>query len=541
MDSHCVGGLIRDVENGKIASRLDIYTVKSERFAHQIAFVDVETTGSSPDRGRITEVGIVTVDWPDPHPGPPRVERWHSLVNPGVAIPPEIRFLTGIDNQMVSQAPPFSALADQIEARLADAVFIAHHARFDYGFLKSEMARIGRRFHCRTLCTVRLSRALDPQRSPHTLDALIHRWRLPCPERHRALGDAQVLWQLLQAFEREYGINRLNEVARGLISRPNLPAHLNVRTLDEVPAAPGIYFFHGLNELPLYIGKSRNIRQRIASHFCVDYQSARGVRLASETRAISWTETAGEFSALLAESQAIGQRQPAHNRALRRQAGTCFVSFAPGSPQPVFTAAGPMPGGIAGGLLGPFASRAAARQQLIALGRQHRWCLRTMGLEKGHNDAPCFARQLGRCEGACVGAQTSAELARRIERDIAVLRLPRWPEQGQLLLLEQDPTRGRSAWHLFFRWCWLASGEDPAQLTDWLAANPPSADGAHGQCRIELSVLNLLVRTIGRAPILVTDPLPGLPVFDDDAHWTTHNQRASHLSWCWLACQPGRQ
>ena len=86
------------------------------------------------------------------------VEEWSSLVNPQCVIPPEIQSLTGITDDMVRDAPTFAELADEVFARLQDRLFVAHNARFDYGFIKNAFRRLGRPFTADVLCTVRLSR-----------------------------------------------------------------------------------------------------------------------------------------------------------------------------------------------------------------------------------------------------------------------------------------------------------------------------------------------------------------------------------------------
>ncbi len=91
-------------------------------------------------------------------------------------------------------APTFSAIAAEVEERIADCVFVAHNARFDHGFLKHAFARIGRPFSARPLCTVRLSRRLFPDAHGHGLDAMVARHGLAVTDRHRALGDARALW-----------------------------------------------------------------------------------------------------------------------------------------------------------------------------------------------------------------------------------------------------------------------------------------------------------------------------------------------------------
>ncbi len=158
--------------------------------SEKLLFVDLETTGTSALGDRITEIGIITVE-PGGH-----VERWSSLVNPGVDISSFIQRLTGIDNAMVRKAPAFSELAQEVEARLSDGLFIAHNVRFDYGFLHHAFFRTGHTFAPEALCTVKLSRRLYPAEKKHSLDTLITRHALVPNARHRALADADLLLQL---------------------------------------------------------------------------------------------------------------------------------------------------------------------------------------------------------------------------------------------------------------------------------------------------------------------------------------------------------
>lgn len=205
-------------------------------FAPKIAFVDVETTGTSPAAARITEVGVVLVapSGAEEASGERRVERWSTLVNPGVPIPPEIRLLTGITDAMLANAPRFAEIADELRARLDGAVFVAHQASFDYGFVRREFERVGVAFHATTLCTVRLSRRLFPDRAPHSLDAIIARLGLPATDRHRALGDAQALWEFVQALYRRFPGPVVEDAARRLMRHPGpasrLPADAPERT-----------------------------------------------------------------------------------------------------------------------------------------------------------------------------------------------------------------------------------------------------------------------------------------------------------------------
>src|SRR5439155_1544368 len=155
--------------------------------------------GTHPARDRVTEIAVLEVN------GFELAAEWSTLVNPETGIEPGIQALTGISNEMVAAAPRFAALAAELYERLDGRLLIAHNARFDYGFLRREFERAGLKYLSKTLCTVKLSRRLYPEHARHNLDSLIEHHGLACPARHRALADAEALWQFLQLAEREPG------------------------------------------------------------------------------------------------------------------------------------------------------------------------------------------------------------------------------------------------------------------------------------------------------------------------------------------------
>ena len=179
-----------------------------------LIFLDLETTGMTATHERITEIGLVEVANGE------FVGSWSQLVNPQKFIPPFIEALTGITNELVEDAPTFAQLAPALFERLEGKLLIAHNARFDYGFLKSEFERVGLSYHPRVLCTVRLSRKLFPEHRRHNLDSLIERHSLNCSARHRALGDAEVLWQFLQKIQVEVDAERVDAALQAQFGAP---------------------------------------------------------------------------------------------------------------------------------------------------------------------------------------------------------------------------------------------------------------------------------------------------------------------------------
>ena len=463
-------------------------------------FVDVETTGSSPARERVTEVGVVTVEtdgdaW--------RITEWSSLVNPGVPIPPEIQWLTGITNEMVRDAPRFAELADALYDRLSDAIFVAHNARFDYGFLKAEFARAGYDWRAATLCTVRLSRHLYPDRSPHSLDAIVARFGLEGEQRHRALGDARVLWRLLQRLLERHGVAELEAAVDRLLARPSTPPALPPQQLEEIPHAPGVYCFYGANAHPIYIGKSVDLKTRVLSHFANDHASGADLRLSQEVQRIEWEQTAGEIGALLREAELVKTRLPAHNIALRRKCNQVFVTL-DGQARPRFVPAA----GVALERLhehyGPFSSRAGARRYLQELAAEHGLCLKTMKLEgraqRAAADAPCFNHQIRRCQGACVGAEPLEVHALRLRELLEVRRVPAWPYAGAVALIERDAGGLREDLHVFDRWCWLGTVRGHEAAEQLAAAGPRSFDA---------DLYRIALKALGSANALAVVELAG--------------------------------
>ena len=176
------------------------------------AVVDVETTGMRATGGdRVTEIAVVILH------GSRREVVFESLVNPGRPIPRAICAITNITDEMVRHAPTFAEVADQVLAALAGRVFVAHNARFDWGFLSAEVRRArALALDGPRLCTVRLARKLVSEVRSCGLDNLSHHFGFENMARHRAAGDALVTAELLShllARAREKGIRTLQELA----------------------------------------------------------------------------------------------------------------------------------------------------------------------------------------------------------------------------------------------------------------------------------------------------------------------------------------
>ena len=462
-----------------------------ELFAPSLAFVDLETTGMRAAEDRITEVGIVRVD-ADAAGGAPRVHEWSTLVDPEMPIPPVIQALTGITDAMVAGAPTFAAIAAEVAERLADCVFIAHNARFDHGFLKHAFARAGRPFSARPLCTVRLSRRLFPEAGRPRPGCGGGAARARRHRRHRALGDARALWAFVEALYRELPAATIEDAVRRTLRVPSLPPQLPADSLERLPETPGVYLFYGENPLPIYVGKSVNLRERVGSHFTSDWRTESDLRLSQEIRRIEVEETAGELGALLREAVLVKSLLPAHNRALRRKEEAGVLALVDDGPPQFVPAAAIEPAELAGHF-GPFTSKRGARETLRALAAEHQLCWRRLGLEK-RAGGPCFQRQLRRCAGACVGAEDALAHDLRLSTALASMRDPavarrrpgadprsrnrrtrRRPRDAGLVLARHRTRRRRTRSD-----CWRRHRDPPSTSTSRACC---SSDGRKAPCR----------------------------------------------------------
>ena len=444
-------------------------------FAPSIAFIDLETTGTTPTGDRVTEIGIVRVEDGE------LAEEWSTLVNPGIPIPEEIQALTGITNAMVRDAPTFGDIRRDVHERLEGHVFVAHNARFDYGFIKNEFRRHEMPFTADVLCTVRLSRRMYPEAVGHGLDAIIARHGLEeavagdaqsRTGRHSALGDARVLWSFVQRLYREKEVPDIVAAVRRILKIPSLPPQLPVDVLEGLPEGPGVYRFYGVNDLPLYIGKSVNLRDRVRSHFSSDHRTANDIRISNEIRRVEVEETAGELGALLREARLVKDLLPLHNHKLRRKANTCFLRLRDLRSAPEIVKNKDVDWGELFGcagtevLYGPWTTRQHVKQVLERLAADHGLCWRQLGWEK--RGGPCFARQVKKCKGACIGEETPEQHNLRLATALLPFKVSGWPFAGRAVIRERHEDGRIEEAHVFDRWCHLGTARDEDGLAGLL-------------------------------------------------------------------------
>lgn len=156
------------------------------------SIIDIETTGNRYKFGKITEIAIYQ------HNGQRITGSYSTLINPEMDIPYFITELTGINNEMVKDAPKFYEVAKTIVEMTMGRTFVAHNVQFDYKFIREEFERLGYDFNRKTMCTVQLSRKLLPGHRSYSLGRLCSDLGITINGRHRAAGDALATVKLFE-------------------------------------------------------------------------------------------------------------------------------------------------------------------------------------------------------------------------------------------------------------------------------------------------------------------------------------------------------
>ncbi|HJU00929.1 MAG TPA: DEDD exonuclease domain-containing protein [Actinomycetes bacterium] len=365
----------------------------------EFVVLDLETTGGSPANDRITEVGAVKIR------GGELLGTFHTLVNPGVSIPPLISALTGITNGMVAGAEPIEVVLPCLVEFLGGAVLVAHNASFDRRFLQANLERHGyQRLANRVVCTARLARKLLPRDEiPNvrlaTLAAYLGATVAPC---HRALTDARATVDVFHSLlERagSFGVLALED----LIEFPSARAGASfkkVHLADRLPRCPGVYLFRDAAGRVLYVGKAKDLRTRVRSYFSGDGR-VKIADLLRELAAIDHQPCATELEASVREVRLIQHHRPRYNRRSRNPERYCYLKLT----RERFPRLSLVRRVQADGAryLGPFASSGQAELVKAAIedALPLRRCTTKLGPRGG--GSPCALLELGRCLGPCTG------------------------------------------------------------------------------------------------------------------------------------------
>ena len=362
--------------------------------------IDLETTGGSPTDDSITEIGAVK------YRGGERLGSFQSLVNPRRPIPSHIAHLTGIDNRLVSSEPPIEQVLPAFLEFFAGSVFVAHNARFDFGFLNASCdALVYPSLPGPPVCTARLARRVVWPDVPNVkLRTLADYFRTRARPTHRALDDAEACAEVLHGLldlGGRLGILSLGDLEEAVRARGR-PNFGKISLADHLPHAPGVYLFRGRDGHVLYVGKANDLRARVKSYFYGD-ERKKIANLLDEVRSVEGIRCHGELEALVVEARLIRRHEPKYNRRGKTWRRGAYLALDPSEAWPrvkIVRAAKPGDGRL---YLGPFASSVRARLAKEALEEVApiRRCTTSMRL--GTRFAPCALADMGRCVAPCDG------------------------------------------------------------------------------------------------------------------------------------------
>ncbi|MCR9182954.1 MAG: exonuclease domain-containing protein [Flavobacteriaceae bacterium] len=355
--------------------------------------LDIETTGGKYNEEGITEIAIFKFD------GVKIIDQFISLVNPEIPIQPFVVNLTGINNDMLRQAPKFYEVAKRIVEITQDSIIVAHNASFDYRILQTEFNRLGFEFERQTLCTVELSKKLLPDVKSYSLGKLVRELGIPMSDRHRASGDAKAtvtLFKLLLSKDSKKEI--LSSTIR-LAPKRQVDKKL-LRIIEKIPGETGVYYMHKEDGTIIYIGKSKNLKKRVIQHFTSDNRKSKKIQ--EDVHSVSFELTGSDLIAQLKENEEIKINKPIYNRALRK---TIYqyqlnsfkdengyinlkIEKADARKKPITT----------------FTNYQQAKNSLFKITESYGLCQKLTGLYQ--TKGACFSHSIKECAGACIGEES---------------------------------------------------------------------------------------------------------------------------------------
>jgi DNA polymerase-3 subunit epsilon len=423
-----------------------------------LAFVDIETTGLSPAGDRIAEIGLIAVD------NDRVVDRWTTMLRIPVR---RSRACPATSAENSSAHPPsFADIGPALAERLAGRLLIAHNARFDFAFLRAEFERIGIGFNPQVLCSLMLSRKLYPHLPHHDLDSLVESHGLRVGTRHRALPDADLVWQWWQRVHRQFKRGVVGNLIESLLAGPVLPRQLDPSLIERLPESPGAYVFHGEGGLPLFAGAAGNLKLHVVNYFRVDHATQKALEYAHRITNITWRTTRGMLGAQL------------HARAFD---DTCCATakvglgaytwyFVPAAVPSIRVA--PMSEREQPGMnesFGIFPSERKARNALVRLATVHRLCHCLLGICEFAKPA-CTACPVDQGVGKCLGTISRKKQLIRLLRALEPLRIAEWPHRGPVGIRE------RSDMHVVDHWQFLGTARTENEVHELLENRPRSFD-----------------------------------------------------------------
>ena len=375
------------------------------------AVVDIETTGGFAAANGITEIAIKI------HDGEKVIESYETLINPNQHIPNYIQSLTGIDNEMVENAPEFRDVADEIHKLLKDKVFVAHNVNFDYSFVHHHLATCGFNLNVKKLCTVRLSRKIFIGLPSYSLGKLCNSLGIKLNNRHRAGGDADATSILLGMLIDKDESNIIQNTLKTSSKEQTLPPNLKRTEVDKLPNQPGVYYFKDEKGKVIYVGKAKFLKKRVCSHFTGNSIAKQRQNFLKDIYSIDFQICGTELMALILEESEIKKYWPENNKALKRREQKYSLYHFEDQNGYIRLVIDKYRNNNSG--FYSFNNLLDGYQLLRELIKEHQLCEKLCFIQKV--PTACTNHMNGDCQGACIGLETTAIYNFKVKRAITEL------------------------------------------------------------------------------------------------------------------------
>jgi DNA polymerase III subunit epsilon len=307
---------------------------------------------------------------------------------------------------------------------------------------------------------VKISRKLYPGFQSHSLDSIIDRFNIVCKNRHRALGDAEVMWDFYKRSIKYAGLEKFSNTIDELLKTSHLPSQIKQEEVDDVHEGPGVYIFRGDKGVPLYVGKSINVKSRIKSHFSFSDPGERKLRINSQLKELDVVKTPGELSALLMEKDLIKTLKPLYNRMLRNQNLHYLIKSTTGDGYETISEVSVNKISLhnCGKILLAAKNKKNLQKQLFDKTEEYMLCPKILGIERsgasGKNRA-CFNYQIGKCKGACLGKESYLKYNLRFAEAFSDSKIEGWKFKGPIAIEERG--HEEVVLHFINKWFYLGT------------------------------------------------------------------------------------
>lgn len=355
---------------------------------------------------------------------------------------------------MLVTAPKFYEVAKRIVEITEDCIVVAHNSEFDYRILRTEFSRLGFEFKRKTLCTVELAKIIMPEQESYSLGKLTRALGIPVSDRHRASGDALATVKLFKILlAKDLNKHIIQDTVK---AEPTYKMATNLKTIiEDLPSITGVYYLHDTYGKIIYIGKSKNIKNRVNQHFTSSNPKSK--KMQNQVAAVTYEATGSELVALLKESAEIKRNKPSFNRAMRRNLFThALYSFtdengylnlqigsSDGRKKAITT----------------FSNYQSGKQFLFKAVENFKLCPKLVGLDTAKKS--CFKYQINECEGACMEEESATDYNLRVHeliannsydnQDLIIIDKGRAIDEHSVLLIEDGIFKGLGFYNLNYQ------------------------------------------------------------------------------------------